>query len=271
MKTWLVVSFLFVSVSSFGQDMKAIGHELAKSFNDIDTLNIVSRGLHPEIDFHDSVTSANEEFALKLKQYTSKVPQTLAYSFPELSQTEVKIVTSPDGKLRIYSWDDMNEGSMRFFINVFQYKGDKVHSQLSDTGNIDGEIINTGVYYSNIFQLNFGSRTVYIAQWHGNGSSIDYSAGIQLFEVSDSILNDKVKMIKTKSGFSSGLHFEYDLTKVPENIGTLVRCEDNGKTIKIPVVNAAEAVTGKWITYKFDGQYYVPVFEKKKSKGKGEK
>src|ERR1044071_7689088 len=46
----------------------------------------------------------------------------LGYAFPKL-RDEMFIATSPDGKLRIYSWDLQTGGTMHDYFSVFQYQG----------------------------------------------------------------------------------------------------------------------------------------------------
>jgi hypothetical protein len=71
-------------------------------------------------DKYDSLNHYNRELTRQLLQCgVSK--DMLGDKLPELSKTDMGITTSPDGKFRIYSWDDGSGGTMRGAINVFQF------------------------------------------------------------------------------------------------------------------------------------------------------
>jgi len=259
MKRVYLTFLLFLSISQvFAQDIKAIEKDLIASFNYIDSMMVMeSNSDDTTYNYRDSAIDANERFANKLVNYCTNVPRTLTYGFPELlKELTINIATSTDGKFRIYSWSTPFEGTMGSYVNVFQYMSNKIYATRSYPDTVDGERMYLNPFYVDIHQLKLKDSTIYICHCYLNGSSKDYSDIVQLYMIKDNVLNTKTNLIKTKSGLTSRLHFEYDRSTLPSN-GQLVKCEDDGKTIKIPVVNTNQQVTNKWITYRFDGQYFV--------------
>ncbi len=72
-------------------------------------------------DFTVTVAEAINDILEKgLKKATAE-DHTMQYPFEELAKTGIKISTSIDKRIRVFSWDDMKGGTMRFYRNVIQY------------------------------------------------------------------------------------------------------------------------------------------------------
>jgi hypothetical protein len=209
----------------------------------------------------DKLATAQKNFENKLVKYT-KTPSTLNYRFSELDE-HVSIATSADGKFRIYSWDLQNGGTMHNFARLYQYLSSegKVYSK---TEELPEEGMGPG-FVTDIFTLETSSGPVYIVCSTFIGSTKDYSQSATLYRIEGSTLNDNVKLIKTRSGLTNSLRFEYDNFSVidredrPEK---LIYFDEKTKVLKIPVVVNDEKypegrVTDKFISYRFDGKYFV--------------
>lgn len=204
----------------------------------------------------DSLENENKIFRSKMKFYTSMYPFTLNYNFDSLRSDNIVIVTSDDRLFRIYSWDNMLGGSMRFFENLIQFKSnDNVHSKLYyDTTNLlEGEYI---PYYFKIFTLNSEDKIYYLAINCGIYSGRDASESIKIFTIENNRLNDTVKLIKTTSGFSNKIEVSYNRHVEPQN---LINYNSLSQTIYIPIVLEEGIVSDKFIAYKFNGQYFEKV------------
>lgn len=71
----------------------------------------------------DSLLKQNKIFAVKLKYYTSKYPETISLLFTSLVKERLVIATSADGIFRTYSWNTQLGVKGGFDIyNVLQYK-----------------------------------------------------------------------------------------------------------------------------------------------------
>ena len=207
------------------------------------------------------LTNAQNDFQQKLVKYT-KLPWTLNYSFSELAG-HVTIATSDDGKLRSYSWDMQDGGTMHRFARLFQYEGadGKIYSvpeKAPDEGMGNG-------FVTDIFKLETGEGPVYIVCSTFFGSTKDHFQSANLYRVERSMLNDKVRLFKTTSGLTNTLGFEYDNFSVidrPNAADKLITFDKKTGTLTIPVViKDAEypdgRVTDRKIRYRFDGKYFV--------------
>lgn len=123
------MSLLFVLTTISGQHLKKIDKKLNATFGKIDYWSSFS-GYNEKINPSDSLENANDLFEKMLLEYTSSNSQTISYSFKDLADNGLKIVTSESGLFRIYSWDTSTGGTMHYYRNVFQYKeGTKVFSK----------------------------------------------------------------------------------------------------------------------------------------------
>lgn len=122
-----------------------------------------------------------------------------------------------------------------------------------------------GAFVSDIFDVDTKNGKVYLARLSSISSNVDAYQSINLFKIEGNSLNDKIKLIKIKSGLTNTLGFGYDFFSVvdrKERPIKLIFYDKATKTIKIPVVIVDKdfrsgKVTGKFINYKFDGTYFL--------------
>ena len=74
-------------------------------------------------------------------------------------------------------------------------------------------------------------------------------------------MNDKTKLIKTKSGLTNKLYYSYNQNLTNSDIMGEISLEydPKSKTITFPVIVENGRVTDNYITYKFTGQYFEKV------------
>jgi hypothetical protein len=215
----------------------------------------------PNSDF-DKLSKANETFKNKLLKY-GKLSSTLKYNFPKFGR-EIFISTSADGKFRIYSWDTEEGGTMHSFENVYQYMGQDGRVYSKSYPSEEGD---AGAFVSDIYALTTGSGPVYMARFSAILSTVDAYQSIDLFRIRGNLLDNRVKLIKTKEGLTHTLGFEYDFFSVvdrKERPIKLITYDAATRSIKLPVVivddkNRLGRVTNKFITYRFNGTYFVKV------------
>ncbi len=248
--------FIF-SISVFAQMPEKIEQNLVKLYAEIDE----NSGYKSNTDY-DLLTKANDKFMENLLKYT-KLSATLKFNFRDLDK-EITIKTSADGKFRSYSWDRMDGGTMHFFETVYQYqaKDGKVfsNSAASEEGDAGG-------FVSDIYSVDTKLGRVYLVCSLAIGSTQDRFANVGLYRIDGNKLNDKVKIIKTKSGLTNSIGFGYNFFSVsdkPKGSDELIVFDQKTKTLKIAVVIETEKypngeVTDKFIEYKFNGTYFVKV------------
>ena len=220
-----------------------------------------------------SKTAANRDKALAKENAAlerefrvyGQTASTLKYGFKALAN-KMFIATSKDGKFRIYSWDTQTGGTMRDFENVFQYMGDKgkVYVQAipqSKKGGVRG-------FSHQVFQFDTGSRRIYLANFTFVFSTSAIRQELSVYGIDGRKLNSNLKLINTRSGPHNSVGFDYDFFSVvnrPERPVTLFHFDDAMRSFRFPVVlddkkfvNGGR-VTDKFITYRFNGKYFVRV------------
>jgi hypothetical protein len=251
--------FFFVVFAglTFAQTPQKIEQELIKLYAKVND----NSGYKSDTD-SDLLAKANDDFKAKVLEYT-KAAATLKYKFAELDK-EITITTSEDGNFRAYSWDRLDGGTMHFFETVYQFqsKDGKVYS----TG-IETEEGNAGGFVQNIFTAETKLGNVYLVCSYAIGSTQDRYESVGLFRIDGNKLNDNVKLIKTKSGLTNSIGFGYNFFSVldkKKNSDDLIFYDKKTKVLKIPIVVEDKEfmngrVTDKFISYKFNGTYFVKV------------
>lgn len=261
MKILVLIALLLVSaLSAFAQTNAVIEKELVALIKDIRQYSNYGGNYDEE-----KLYKANDDFKKKLLKYT-KNASTLSYKFPELSKLMLN-ATSDDGNFRIYSWDMETGGTMHDYDRVYQYRGadGKVYSRSDPEKN--AEEGGAGSFVYDIFTLGTKSGKVYIVCSTFIGSTQDHYGSADLYKIDGKTLKDNVKLIKTQSGLTNSLSFEYNFFSVvdrKERPIKLIRFDKKTKTLKIPVVIEDERfpngrVTNKFISYRFNGRYLVKV------------
>jgi hypothetical protein len=207
----------------------------------------------------DSLNYYSDSFTTRFTSFIKGNPATLKYRFNALIDSNAcGIVTTKDGLFRIYSWDTWLGGTMHRYKNLYQFRsGNKVRSVVIDYGDED-----MGTYYEDVYSLKANGKTYILSIYGGSESTKDAYKAISIFSISNDTLNNKEKLIKTKSGLTNSIMFEYDFFSVvdrPERPLRLIKYDEDKKIIYIPIVLENGKVIDKYILYQFSGQYFEKV------------
>ena len=251
-----------ISVSIFAQTPKDIEADLLESFNKVARLR--PRGLYDTDTTRgniDSLSEANYQFSVKLKNYTRKFPSTINQPFhllrDSVEDTGVSTINSADGRLRIYAWDTGMGGTQPDISNVIQYKTGQITQSI-----IVGESSEVKTpYYDSICMLKRNQKTYYIAIYSAKMGLHDHITGVRIFSIENDILNDHVKLIKTSAGLHNRIELSYVDTYIYRDMSDFPEILYDEKTtkLKIPVVLENGEANGNYITYKFTGKYFEKV------------
>jgi len=205
----------------------------------------------------DVLADENEIFKKKLYKLTAQDPASLTYPFNKLREQEVYIVTSPDKKFRIYSWDTMTGGTMHFFDNVFQFQsGKKVFSLAPKYLTEQAE---SGPWYSELYEIDIADKKAYFGIYHLILSNSQIFQAVKAFTIENNKLNDKFELFNSGSSRLNEINFEFNFFSVvdrKERPVKLIEYNPKTKILKIPVVLDDGKVTKRFITYKFTGRYF---------------
>ncbi len=208
----------------------------------------------------DSLTYYSHLFDQRMNQLVNNNPVSLDYAFTMLVDSYACMIeTSEDGLFRIYSWDTWTGGTMHFYHSVFQFKTDNTVK----TFNPQYDETDPQNYYSDIFTLKTaGGRTYYLVISNGRYSTKYMSQTIKIFAIRGAVLDENVKLIKTKSGLQNTIDVEYDYFSIKDKLtyrDQLIHYDKMQKIIYIPVIygdNDRGQVSGKFIRYQFKGKYF---------------
>ena len=260
MKFKLIV--LFFSFSIYGQDIATCNKKLKETFSKLEYYADHSG----ENEYaYDSIDKYNKSFEKLLLKYTKSVAETQTFDFKDLTKKGLKISTSENKLFRIYSWDTETGGSMRGFRNVFQFSSNKKLFSIKTPNDVD-ESGESSFTYEIIDQINSGNKMFYVVKCIAIGSSALSSHKIKIFSIENGILDDKAKLIKTKSGIRNELKYEIDFSssanQTPDAVDreyAWISYDKKDKTIMIPVILADGKLTKKKIKYQFNGIYFEKI------------
>jgi hypothetical protein len=255
----IALILLTISFSAIAQTPQAIEQTLVKNIKEVQKYSNYGSSYDDE-----KLSNANKVFAANLLKYT-KNPATLKYGFPALNKLMMN-ATSADGKFRIYSWDSEAGGTMHEYYRVYQFMGadGKVYSKGEDDSAEEG---GAGSFVYAIYTVNSAKGNIYIVCSNFIGSTQDHYQSANLYKIEGNEIKDKVKLIKTSSGLTNFISFEYNFFSVvdrKERPIKLIQFDKKTNTLKIPVViNDQEfrngRVTNKFINYKFNGTNFVKI------------
>ena len=154
---------------------------------------------------------------------------------------------------------------MHDFDTVFQYKGKsgKIYTWTdSDSDHEDG-----GAFYHQIFQTDTPTGAIYLGVSTNIASTSYAGQRISAFRINGEKLDTDAKVIKTGSGIKNSVGFQYDFFSVVEHKERPIRLfsyNEEKKSFRFPIViedkkTPQGRVTNRFITYRFDGKYFVRV------------
>lgn len=254
----LLLLLLIATIPVFAQTPAAIEREL------ISHLEEMSKNGTYGGEYDDAKLSAASNAFKSTLLKAAKRKDTLSYPFAKLDE-KMSIVTSKDGKLRVYSWDLESGGTMHDYDMVVQYVGNvgAVKTWSSDNDEDDSG----GAFYHDIFQLNAGAKPIYLLVSTSRASSSYIGEVLRAVTIDGGVLNMKANLIRTGEGLTNNIGFAYDFFSVvdrPERPVKLFKFNEKRKEFSFPVVIEDEEtpqgrVTNKMITYRFNGKTFVKI------------
>lgn len=197
-------------------------------------------GVNPDASPKDSLAFANKSLAEYLLNNTSL----LRNDMKTVEEAGMKIATSDDRRLRIYSWDTETGDEKHVYKAVAQYEtGSGIKAQ--EIGQTPGSL------YNEIHAFGSGKKC-YVAVASAIRSQKDAVKGVHAFSIEGTKLNDaSIFQGKSVLEYSYDYFSNYDYKSMKEK--SVLRIE-KGK-ILFPIVEN-EKVTDQWRTYEFDGNQF---------------
>lgn len=198
-------------------------------------------------------SNVSNRFSDEFKQFIAEHTETMDHDFKNLSK-DIHIVTSEDKKLRIYSWDTQEGGTMKFFDRIIQYKtGDQVH-----TYDVSPEEGDSGAFTIAIHRIEIQNRKYYLVVDYAIGSTKDHAQSVQAYTIHKDQLDTQVKIFKTSKELLNTILVYFDFFSVvdrKERPVQLIQYNPKKKSLYIPVVNEAGTVSNSFLVYSVQGNY----------------
>jgi len=253
-KSLILPLILAFSLSAVAQTPSAIEHEL------LGYLDAASKSGSYSGEYDEAKnTKANDAIRETLERAGKRL-DVLHFAFPKLKEY-MSVATSRDAKLRIYSWDLETGGTMHDFESVFQFQGASGSVQ---TWSATDDPESAGGYYTEIFQLDTKSGPIYLANSNFIAQSNIHGQSIEAMRITGDKLDAKAKIIRTASGLTNSVDFAYDPFSLKDRPEELVSFDAAKQQFSFGVVIEDKLyengrVTDRFITYRFNGQYFVKV------------
>lgn len=251
MKTIALILFLLVTKDLYSQNARNTEIQLNRAFKKIAEWSDDKYGNQS----YDSLSLFNNQFEKLALNLLNKNSETLRMKFNQLTKIGLQITTSEDGLLRIYSWDDQTGGTMRRFRNIYQIKSASITKAFTKADEDD--LANLKIY-----DLIINNRKYYLLSRFFTGSTALFHFKLQLLSIEKDKLNDKAKLIITKTGLKNNLIYEVDYSaSLNRNSNDKLEhfypnYNHDKKEISIPLLLADGKFTNKRIIYRLCGNYF---------------
>ena len=199
------------------------------------------------------VQIASENFTEAFTSFIEKNEKTLYYPFDSLqTYPSVRISTSADRKLRVYSWDNNSGGTMRFFNQVLQYQTSHKVKTVIRHSHQDPQS-----FFSKIYTVYTSEhQPVYLVISNGIYSTSDITQSITAYEIKDNNLEKKT-VFKTKRELLNQINVPFNFRSVadrPERPVEVISVQNN--LLKVAYVKEGGEVTSKHLLYEWDGNLF---------------
>lgn len=240
--------------------------EKNQSVEKADTIDLLTEE-NKLLKIHHDVSAAmgnmrnDSLLAISSKQFTDSLAyliknnnNTFNYPFEKLQkENALKMATSADKKLRVYSWDNKSGGTMRFFNQMYQFNANGNITVNESLASNDAQ-----AYFSKIYTVqNKNNESIYLVISNSILSSKYSVQHINAYKIGSENLQSAA-VFKTKTNTLDKISVEYDFFSVvdrPERPVELITFENN--TLKIALVDDKQNVTSKNLIYEWNGDVFA--------------
>lgn len=221
----------------------------------------------------------NEEFV----DFVLKEPKTIDYPFDKLQEKEyVNIVTSEDGNLRLYYWDNCSGGTMIIWSNICQYRSNgnvyayegsikNVKYNIPDDNNREEDDYDIGCAVLGIKTIyTYSGEPVYLVNTYIRESSNwgyysieaikidnDKLVSVPIFPKNMECLEEDVieQMVeKCYLGYEHTIPDWYFRANNGEGWNWMFMYNDKSETLYVPYIDNC-SITDRYEMYRYDGEY----------------
>lgn len=253
--------FLSVSTTLLAQSNADIENKLVRTFEQIPSYNEDSENA-------SEIEKRNQLFN-KLLLKTCLLPGTIKYDFKKLKESGVFICTSPNGMLRVYSWNQETAGSFVLCRNVIQYQANGVIKAISLKEEWDLHSI-----FHSIYPIIINNKTIYIAIGKSRNNTSTSEEKLAFFSIENGELVKEAGLIRSKSKIADCFAFSMYPGDV-HSLGYQIQYDEKKQRIRVPVLLSEETkpqlrieifdrkaggygeLSGKQTYFQFNGHSFV--------------
>ena len=230
----------------------------AQSVAEIDAkiAQFITRIEKPSETGNDGVSAANTQLLAYMKRVLAD-SRLLGAPLPKAHEAGLKAYTSEDGRVCFYSWDTETGGTMHFFYDFVQWKGKNgVHwLKLHPIEGAEGPNMDCGFFYHDLHSVRTADgSTIYLPTYRSIYSHPEHTDGIMAY----SIVGDKLVEVPAFQAKSKSLtSIEVPASEVEWDDNDLIKFKDHEQTLLIPITTKDGQVSGRFLTYRFNGHKYV--------------
>lgn len=204
------------------------------------------------LENEENDSSSTIKFSQRFLTFLEQNQSTISYDFPKLKETGMYIVNSSDGKLRIYSWDDNQGGSMRYFNSIFQAK--LPENQILNLISTKEDRIYYP-FYTRIETIELEGQTYYIAFARNVLSHREVNYSVELYKIENNQISPaKLFRLNNNLDYVLGETFNYD--ELADSDQEFIQLETKGLTLSFPEVTEDGKFSKKRSTYQFKDKYF---------------
>ncbi|UUV21306.1 hypothetical protein [Paenimyroides aestuarii] len=240
------------------EDNKTVGKT-----NDIDLSGEEGKLLKIHNDISNAMGNVRNDslLAISSKKFTDSLiyliknnKNTLYYPFKKLQkENALKMATSTDNNLKVYSWDNNLGGTMRFYNQIYQFSTNGTIIAKEHLASNDPQ-----AFFSKIYTVqNSAKEPIYLIISKSVLSSKYSVQHINAYKINSENL-EPAAVFKTKTDTLEHIHVEFDFFSVvdrPERPVELITLENN--MLKIALVDEQQNVTNKNLIYEWNGDVFV--------------
>lgn len=212
--------------------------------------SVLAKSMHQdEEDLSASLVNFNKNFFAFLEQN----PSSIKYDFPKLIEGNMHIANSTDGKFRIYSWDDNQGGSMRYFNNAFQVSNPEKQLLMLITTEEERPY---HPFYSHIETMELEGKVYYLAFARNIYSSKEVNYAVEVYHIEDNKIQP-VKLFKTTDGldYVVGDTFNYDELGDPDK--EFIQFDAQKLSFSFPQVREDGTFSENRVSYQYKDKFFI--------------
>lgn len=252
MKNYLLVSALLILIGTSCQTNSVKNNNVARE--NINTRFDKQDSIFAQAisETHDDTIRSEKDFGQGLIAFLEENPTSIAFDFPKLVEAGMHIATSSDNVLRIFSWDDNEGGSMRFFNNIFQVNLPKKQTLSLKSTEEDRTYF---PFYNRIENIQLDGQTYYLAFARSVLSNREVDYAIELFTIKNNQL-EPAFLFKSDLGEECMLHETFNYHNLESTETELFKLDTTNLTISVPIITEDGEITKENKTYQYKDKFF---------------